>query len=303
MPAQEIDPPALIATLGLQPQVITRALDCLLEKDPDIIQGTIIHTAAFRSHPNWPTFETFRRYIETRYEDIDWQWVPIEDGDGRVLNDVNTPEAAELAFKVIFNATKALKRQGYRLHGLIAGGRKSIIVYSMISAQLLFDVRDKLWHLFSDDENSPNHELSRRPHIPSAKLHLVEIPVLHLAGLMPMVRELILYGDDPTRALRLYQEHDDMERLVQLQRFYDECEPVEQRILWLRFHNLPNADVSERVFLSTSAVHGRLNSIADRFYSDPALGSRYTQKPPKPYRAVLIALRPILSRIEQEPQS
>lgn len=290
-------PPAFVATLGLQPQVITRALDKLLAIEPDIVQGTIIHTRAYRSHPEWPTFETFQRYIEQHYHSIDWEWVPIKEDKQEPVDDVNSVEAAELAFRLIFNVTKDIKQQGYRLNALIAGGRKSIIVYSMISAQLLFDSHDKLWHIFSDDENI--RELSLRPHPPVESVQLIEIPVFHLSGFMPMVRELMLFSDDPTRAIRLYQEQEDMDYLVHLQRFYEACEETDKRILILRFHNFSNREVASRVHLGEPAIIQRLHRIADRLYSDPVVKRRIPKKPRQPQRAVLFTLRPVLIKLEK----
>ena len=241
-------PPAFIATLGLQPQVITRGLDSLLSIEPGIERGIIIHTRSYRSHPDWPPFETFQRYIEAHYATIDWQWIPIQEESQEPLADVDTPDSAELAFKIIFNTTKNLKREGFRLHNLIAGGRKSIIVYSMVSAQLIFDVEDKLWHIFSDDEH--NRGLNTRPH-PPPTVQLVEIPILHLAGLMPMVRELILHSDDPTRALHLYREHEDVERNIHMLRFLrEECDVIDRRIMWLYVKDHSNQQIAQRVSLS-----------------------------------------------------
>lgn len=285
-------PPAFIATLGLQPQIITRALDKLITLEPDFVQGTIIHTAAYRAHPNWPTFSTFQHYIAETYPSIAWEWLPIQEQSQEPVRDVNTVASAELAFKVIFKATKELKQQGFQLHGLIAGGRKSIIVYSMISAQMLFDINDKLWHVFSKDENV--RDLSLRPHPGNEVVDLVEIPVFHLAGLMPMVRELMLFGDDPTRAIRLYKDQEDIDYIVNLQRFYDSCEQIDRDILLLRFHDYPNKEIAERVGTVESNIISRLHKVADRLYSDPLVKKRYWQKPRQPQRTVIFTLRPIL---------
>lgn len=290
-------PPAFVATLGLQPQVITRALDKLMEIEPDIVQGTIIHTRAYRSHPDWPTFETFQRYVEKQYDAIDWEWCPIQETGKEPVDDVNSLETAELTFRLTFKIIRELKQQGYRLHTLIAGGRKSIIVYSMISAQLLFDVYDKLWHIFSKDENV--RELSLRPHPPEDTVQLVEIPVFHLSGFMPMVRELILFSDDPTRAIRLYQEQEDMDYLVHLQHFYEACDSIDKRILLMRFHNFSNKEVAGRVHLGEPAIIQRLHRIADRLYDDPIVKRHIPKKPRQPQRAVLFALRPVLIKLNK----
>ena len=60
-----------------------------------------------------------------------------------------------------------------------------------------------------------------------------------------------------------------------------------------------DADLLHRVEL---AMVNRLKSIANPFFEDPALGPRCRHRPPKAYRTVLIALRPILARIAEEPR-
>lgn len=299
-PRQIEKPSAFIATLGLQPQIVTRALDKLLVIDPEISQGTIIYTATYRFHPHWDTFERFQKHLKNEYKNIAWKWVPIQESEKTpILADVNTRKASELAFKVIFNETRELKRQGYRLHKLLAGGRKSVTVYSMVSAQLLFDLQDKLWHIFSDDEHHPNE--GRRPHVPLTSIQLLEVPLLHLAGLMPMVRELLLHTDDPARAIGAITEHDDKEYLLQLHRFYDECEPIDQLLLWYRFRGVSNTEIVARVHVHEATIIRRLKKVAKRFYQDPVFGSRYTEMPEKPHQAILIALRPVLLHIEDPP--
>lgn len=289
-------PPAYVATLGLQPQVLTRALDQLLQIEPGIELATVIHTSAFRPHPAWPTFAHFQEYMAQRYANIGWEWIPIERSGETPLDDVDTPYGAEVAFQVIYNVTRDLKRRGYRLHSLIAGGRKSIIVYSVISAQLLFDANDRLWHIFSEDEH--HRELGLRPHVEDRLVQLVEIPVLYVSRVAPLVRELILYSDDPARAVRFYREHEDVELLIRMQRFFDECDPIDQQIILLRFQGMPNLAVAENVHLSDSAVTNRLKNVAERFYRDPLLGgTRYAKLPDKPHRTLLFHLSPLLRRM------
>jgi hypothetical protein len=129
-------------------------------------------------------------------------------------------------------------------------------------------------------------------------VQLVEIPVLHLSGFMPMARELILYSNDPTRAIRLYQEQEDIDYVLHLQKIYDTCDPIDQQILLLRFHNFSNREVAERVHLGEPAIIQRLHRVADRLYDDPVVKKRFRNKPRQPQRAVLFTLRPVLIKMD-----
>ena len=288
--------PTLIATLGLQPQVITRSLDWLLaDIEPDLQEVHLIHTATFhRNHPHWRHLRDFKTYLKETYPTITCHFIPIKDEGEQTVWDVETPETAELAFKIIFNTVRQLKQASHRLHGLIAGGRKSMIVYTMISAQLLFDEDDQLWHLFSIQE-------TQDPHVPLGikdQSHLVEIPILHLAGLMPMVRELILSSNDPTRAISLYRKHENVERLVRLQRFLrEDCDEIDQKILYLLSDGLSNRQIGDKVGLATSAVGNRVTQTARLFYR--RVYGRILRPWPTHIRAQLFKdLGPLLHQLE-----
>lgn len=295
-------PAAFVATLGLQPQIITRALDLLRPIEPRLKRAVIIHTSAYRPHPQWSSLPNFVNYLARQYAGIDFNLEPIARPGESALDDVDAPDEAEIAFRVIYNVTRKLKRQGYRLHSLIAGGRKSIIIYSVLSAQLLFDAEDRLWHLFSRDEH--NRELGLRPHVTGNIAQLIEIPVLFISHMAPLTHALILHSDDPTYAMRLYKEQEDADKLVRQQRFFDECESIDQQILLLRYQEHSNAVVAARVNLSESAVSNRLKEVARRYFRDQDMKhSRYTVLPDNPQRVILLELSPILRRILAESSS
>jgi hypothetical protein len=247
---------------------------------------------------------SFQEYLEKTYAPMHVRLVLLEQSGEEPLRDVASPREAEIAFRVIYQTTRDLKRRGYRLHSLIAGGRKSIIIYSVLSAQLLFDARDKLWHIFSRDEYERDRfdrEMGLRPHVPDDLVQLVEVPVLYVSRVAPLVRELILHSDDPTQAVRVFEEQEEAETLAYLQRFYDECDEVDRQILLLRYQGYPNSAVGERVYLSESAVSNHLKVVAERYFRDTRRGrSRYAKLPPNPQGAILHELRHILSRIAGE---
>jgi CRISPR-associated protein (TIGR02584 family) len=292
-------PAAFVATLGLQPQIITRALDQLRPLEPRLELAVILHTAEYRPHPQWPTLADFSAYLSYTYAPLRVELSLLQQPGEAPLRDVVSPADAEVAFRVIYNVTRDLKRRGYRLHSLIAGGRKSIIIYSVLSAQLLFDAQDKLWHIFSRDEYERDRfdrEMGLRPHVAGDVVHLVEVPVLFVSRVAPLIRELILHSDDPTRAVRIFEEQEDAERLAYLQRFFNECDPGDRRILLLRYQGVTNAVIARQLGYSESAVSNRLRGVAERYFQDPRAGrSRYAELPPNPQVAILAELRPILS--------
>lgn len=303
--------PAMVATLGLQPQVITRALDHLIAGgiEPDIEQVSIVHTRAFRPRePYWPSLEHFVQYLRTTYPTIKAKLVPIIDPeDDRVVYDVESPRYAQLAYTVLFNEIRRIKQGGHRIHGLLAGGRKSMIVYMMLSAQILFSEDDYLWHLFSTKETEEPHvlpEMREKLGIEGRALdesHLVDIPILHLAGFMPQAREMILYSNDPTRAMRLYHKQETIEQLVRLHAFYEqECDEIDREILHLAFSKgKSNREIGEQVGLGEAAVNSRISKMARKFYT-PRYHRPLPEWPKHIRPQFYHDLRPLLMHLEGE---
>ena len=213
---------------------------------------------------------------------------------------------AAQVFRIIFREVKGLKKRGRRLHGLIAGGRKSMIVYTMFSAQILFDMEDRLWHLFSRDEGTPLVNQGAASHLQGAAPHLtgdsrrlsrlLEIPIFHLAGFMPMVRGIILDNDDPMAAVNLFREHENRERLLRLREFYNSRDKTDQTILRLTYRGFSNSEIGEQLYLHETTVSGRLGQIADLFFQQ---GIAMPPEPqPKNLRlALLHSMRPYLSKL------
>ena len=133
-------PATLIATLGTEPQVVTSALDLLRRQGESISQVIILHSVA----PGTLIAEA----VETLRREFDYpagdelpklKLVPLADTDGQTLGDVKTPNETHAAFRVIYNQVRLAIQAGDLVHLCIAGWRKTIALFGMLSAQLLFD--------------------------------------------------------------------------------------------------------------------------------------------------------------------
>jgi CRISPR-associated protein Csx14 len=280
--------PTLVATVGHAPQVVTRALDWLIQPDvePNLAHLVLVHTRSYnaeRSH--WPSFEHFVAYLENHYA-ISVQLAPIQDSDGRTILDTNSVKEAEFTFNTIFNAVRELKRERRRMHGLIAGGRKNMVIYMMLAAQLLFHEEDRLWHLFSEPESQAPHD--------RAASTLIEIPVFQLATTMPMMHALIVESHDPAAAMRLYRREVTPNQLRKLQAFYYEaCDQLERDILRFAYRGMSNDQIGEAIGLAGSSVSRRVSEMADRFYT-AHYGGVLRHRPKHIRQRLLDDLRPLL---------
>jgi len=179
-------PLVFIATLGNQPQVITLALDQLLPDYP-FDEICIIHTDdtpdPMRERRGQPTMhqavnrldaEFFLRQpvsappgerswqaeyrqapkqMVLNYRRVCIQRPAAEDAlSARPVRDVETPENSRAAFRTIYQVARQYKERRAIIHFSLAGGRKSMSVFGMAAAQLLFGPGDRLWHVVSKDE-------------------------------------------------------------------------------------------------------------------------------------------------------
>ena len=90
------------------------------------------------------------------------------------FEDVDTPLAANAFFTLLYKQLITIKREHKHIHLSISGGEKTMAVFGMAAAQLVFDDEDHLWHLFSAGVYLQSKKL-----VPSETddVHLVEIPV------------------------------------------------------------------------------------------------------------------------------
>lgn len=162
-----VRPAVLVTTLGTEPSVIPIATQLLRKQGIELSTVDLIHTiptnaairlalasvqAVFEQHPEWPTLATTQ--------------LPVRD--------VIAPGELHDFGNALFACLKKWLRQGCQLHLLLAGGRKSMAMVGVTTAQLLFGPEDRIWYLFSADELRLSGRYLLRG---SDDARLVEIPL------------------------------------------------------------------------------------------------------------------------------
>lgn len=139
-----------LATLGAEPQVVSLALDALLAQNVPITRVEVIHTV--------PQYEPIRsslqrlqhEFVANNYYGERLIFVPhLLAGETGPLTDVTTPAEMDTAFQVIYTLLRQHKYAGRSIHFCIAGGRKTMALFAMAAAQILFDSSDRVWHVVS----------------------------------------------------------------------------------------------------------------------------------------------------------
>lgn len=249
-------PSTLIATLGSKAQIITLALDCLAQRDDLPNRVLVIHTRAERPE-TMRALQRLRADLPQTFPHLSLELLELR-RNGDSLFDVTAPDEVAAAFETLYAATRALKLRGERIHLLISGGRRTLTVFGMAVAQMLFDDEDRLWHLASH----PALEASGRLHAQEGEwARLIPIPVIAWGRLSPVFDSLREVTDPFEAARRLerlrLREQWDAARIFLLTK----VTPAERQALdLLGREGLTQTEISERLSLSPRTVEGHLRS-------------------------------------------
>ncbi len=249
----------LIAGLGSEPQVITATIDLLFHQGVDLHHVCVVHTAPLPGSAIARSLDALRADAESHIypKPVQFTFEQLYLND-RPLADVETPEESAAAFQMFYRLIHKAKQAGEQVHLCIAGGRKTMAIYGMVAAQLLFDERDKLWHLYS----AGDFLTSRRLHpLPEDQVSLREVPVLLRSYISPALAELSRF-EDADRALAHFQHLNLERRLAQCRAFVQKVlTPAEQRaVALLVSEGLSDQEIAARLHLSPRTVEQQLRS-------------------------------------------
>lgn len=136
-----------LATLGQRPEVITIALDNLLQKH-NFIEVGVIHTHPELS-PIAQSFESIMSTLINDYSNITVTSHEVTMDDGKPLLDISDKESVESFYRGILQIFADYKARGLNLHLLISGGRKIMSIYATLAASVIFNQHDRVWTIIN----------------------------------------------------------------------------------------------------------------------------------------------------------
>lgn len=218
-----IQPGTLIATLGTEPQVVTIALDLLTAAGYGVSSVVVVHTDA-STEPSLSSLGRLREEINLMQQRRAFAYDEAEIRDARgPLADIENEDGARATFRTLYREAFLAKRRGDALHICIAGGRKTMSVYGMTVAQLLFDDDDRLWHLVSFGDLLTEKRMHPRP---GDRVKLVPIPVVSWGDVPPTATEIgrLPEPEEALAAVRRRREREMQAKATTFRRMLTEAE-------------------------------------------------------------------------------
>ena len=241
-------PPAvLVTTLGAEAPVISITTQLLLAQGVPLAGVELLHTI-----PTDPAIRSALAAVQSAFADRT-QW-PTLIATQLPVTDVLSPGELDAFANALFGVLKKWLRLGHAVHLLLAGGRKSMAMIGVTTAQLLFGPEDRIWYLYSDD----NLRASGRHTLRSTDdARLVQIP-------LPPPLTAPIYGHaleaetpDEARSLLARQVVEQRRRFVE-----DELTPAEREVARFVVQDVATVgEIAARLHKSPKTVTNQLTSI------------------------------------------
>jgi CRISPR-associated Csx14 family protein len=249
----------LIATLGTEAQVVTLSLLELERLGFDVSEVVVVHTsgatleireAMIRLDQAFTNDERLKRYHYRREL--------LQSGRGPIP-DITTEAEAEDTFNSLFQIVRRYKLDSYCIHLNVAGGRKPMSIYGMVTAQILFDDDDHLWHLVSNEALVKSRRLFPEP---GDEYSLVPVPVIRWTDRSPLEMGLA-QAETPEEALR---EQETLRRDMRCELFLKgELTPSEREVALLLARGLSNRAIAVHRGTKMNTVTKQVSAIYDKW--------------------------------------
>lgn len=241
----------LIATLGTESQVVTLSLLELERMGFKVGEVVVVHTSGLtpeiraamdRLDDAFANNERLRRYRYKR------ELLQAERGP---IADITTEAEAEATFNALFQIVRHYKLNDYRVHLNIAGGRKPMSIYGMVTAQMLFDERDRLWHLVSNEPLVKSRRLFPED---GDEYQLVPVPVIRASDRPDLLRHA-------ENAYEAVKEQQTLRRDMEIELFLAKLTKTQRKVAELLGKGLANEELGHRLNQKPNTLSKHLTVI------------------------------------------
>jgi len=182
----------MLATLGGQPQLVTFALDALLEQGENIGEVIILYLSEEDSRVNLALSKVAAEFVNDTYAGHACRLRPVAVRSEEVrLPDIQNEIHANTAWEMLRDLITTLKAEHRQLHLCVSGGRRIMALLLMSAAMLQFDYRDKLWHIYTPRQFLARAKDGAIMHArPENGVRLIQVPLVPLGMHFPALRSL-----------------------------------------------------------------------------------------------------------------
>ncbi len=184
-------PITVVATLGGQPQVVTFALDALLEDYP-IGEVIVLYLQSADGRSARALEQLAAEFKGDNYHgrSLRFQALPVHAGH-QPLTDIFDDGDAEAVFQFVYALIVRLKAEQRTLHVCISGGRRILGLLTLSAATLHFGHQDILWHMYTPPEWQAEARDGAMMHLPpDSGFRLIRVPMMPWGSYFPGLREL-----------------------------------------------------------------------------------------------------------------
>lgn len=251
----------LVATLGGQPQIVTFTLDLLLQVPYPISEVIVLHPKA--SHPRLRhalellSAEFAGNYYKAANLTMHFHSQVLE-LDGIPFNDISDNTHVDGTLNTIHHLLGNLKRQEYRIHLSVSGGRRLMSLLAVSVASFNFDHHDHIWHLYTPEAIKEQADEGRLMHVPSsAGVKLLRSPFPSLGA----------YIYNPQQSFRNAQETERVQRETQERvcctQVEQQATPAQKKVLQAFARGLRPAQIASELGIAQVTVNTHKTALLD----------------------------------------
>ncbi|GJM40641.1 MAG: histidine kinase [Ardenticatenaceae bacterium] len=250
-----------VATLGGQPQVVSLAIDALLDRGVRLETVLLIHLDMTAPRMETAVQKIITSLAAPRYKDISLKFQPIKTSAGP-LADIRDEADAHAAWEAISQLLIQLKNKQHILHVCISGGRQMLGFMTMSAAMLHFGHEDTLWHSYTPDAWLPSTRDGGLMHLPpDAGFQLIEVPMMPWGSYFPALRQLtrpVTNGSDVLAAPRQVLDELEYSRRTAV---FQRLTPRQKDVLNALASGLSPREVADELVISLKTVNSHKTII------------------------------------------
>ncbi len=183
----------MVVTMAGGPQIVTFALDNLLQRGEAIREVIVVHLAPQADPLTGQALVKLAAEFSGDYyaeRPCRLRFFPLRHA-GKKLDDICDEAAAGAAWGAIYKLIADLKAQGRHLHVCIAGGRRMLALLAMSAAMLHFEHDDRLWHMYTPPDFIEQARDGAVMHArPTDGVRLIRVPLAPWGAYFPGLRAL-----------------------------------------------------------------------------------------------------------------